>query len=485
MSQTPRVSVIVPSLDGRDLLAECLPSLAAQSYPRDRFEVVVVDNGSTDGTPEWLAAEYPDVVMVRLEENLGFAEGSNRGAGVARGEFLVFLNNDMVADRRLLEELVRCATGADAADCVAARILDRSGQEVEFGGASVSVFGFGSQRSSWQPGFREAGDRQPLPFACGGAMLIRAELFRGMGGFDAGYFAYYEDVDLGWRLGLAGHRIVYARAAEVRHRRHATGERFSTTWRHFHWYRNALLTLVKNSEEEMLPRLLPYAFLLFFQRIGALYGDAARAFAGGDAERARFLLASAVGAADGIGWVLSNMDDVARKRRSVQALRKVTDRELAERFEVSLDFGPEAGVSENAMVAGLLPFLDLSTLMTPERAGAAAMAAASRIAKEAAAAIERMQPELVAWHAEATRLGRDLHERNLEAARLHGDLHERNLEVDRLHRDLHARNLAVTEMEERLAVERSKVARVLASREPLSRMLLRRLSALVRGSSPD
>lgn len=470
MAGSPLVSVIVPSVDGRDLLADCLAGLRAQVFSRDRFEVIVVDNGSTDGTSAWLAAEYPEVVAVLLGENLGFAEGSNRGAEAARGELLVFLNNDAVPEPRFLEELVRSATGPERPDCVAARILDRDGDAVEFGGASVNVFGLGSQHSSWQRRFSEAKDGEALPFACGGAMLVRAEVFRRVGGFDRDYFAYYEDVDLGWRLWLSGHRVVYSPAAEVRHRRHATGERFPDSWRHFHWYRNALLTLLKNSEEELLPRLLPFAFALFFQRIGALYHSAARAFADGDAERARFLLGSAVGGADGLSWLFAHIDELREKRRGVQALRRVPDRALADRFDIRLDFGAEADVHENARVLGLLPFLDLSSLMDPERAGAAALAAARCIAEDAAAAVERIQPELVAWHAEAGRLGRELHERNLE--------------VMRLHRELHSRNLDVLELERLLRTERSGLGPFVSFRTLRWTSLPRRLAAVFRHRPP-
>ncbi len=416
MPARPVVSVIVPTFDGREFLAECLPGLRAQSLPLDQFEIVVVDNGSTDGTAEWLGAEYPATVVVRLSENLGFAEGVNRGAAIAKGELLVFLNNDTFPEPDFLAELIEAAGGADPPDCVAARILNWEGDGIEFGGASLNVFGFGAQHSSWQPRFSETKAGDPLPFACGGAMLIRADAFRDLGGFDPDYFAYYEDVDLGWRLWLSGRRVVYAPAAEVRHRRHATGERFSTTWRHFHWYRNALLTLIKNSDEELLPHLLPFAFIAFFQRIGALYHSAAQASAAGDVEQAQFLLGSAVGGADGISWILDHLEAVWDKRRSVQALRRVPDRALADILDIRLDFGAEGDASENARALRLLPFVDLSALMTPDRAEAAAMAAASRIAEDARKELEKMRPELVAWHAEASRLGRELHARNLELA---------------------------------------------------------------------
>lgn len=196
--------------------------------------------------------------------------------------------------------------GTDAPDCVAARILNWEGDEVEFGGASLNIFGFGSQHSSWHRRFSEARAGDSLPFACGGAMLIRTEVFQTLGGFDPDYFAYYEAVDLGWRLWLSGHRVVYAPGAEVRHGRHATGLRFSATWRHFHWYHKSLMTLIKNSDDE----LLPFALVTYFRRIGELYHAAARASAKGEVEQAQTLRASAVGGGDGISWILTHVEEL-------------------------------------------------------------------------------------------------------------------------------------------------------------------------------
>ncbi|HET7294264.1 MAG TPA: glycosyltransferase family 2 protein, partial [Vicinamibacteria bacterium] len=304
----PRLSVVIPTWDGRRLLEACLRGLRAQTLPADAYEIVVVDNGSEDGTEAWLHAAHPDVVVLRSPENLGFAEATNRGAAAARGERLVLLNNDAVPAPPFLEALERTAAGpAPAAAAVAGRILDADGRAVEFGGSELGGFGFGFQRSSWQRGFEECEDGGELPFACGGAMLIGRAEFLALGGFDPDYFAYYEDVDLGWRLWLAGRRVVYARGAEVRHERHGTGRRFSDRWRHFHWYKNALQTLVKNAEDAYLPRLFPVALALLQSRVREFYAESAAAADRGDGDAARRALEIAIGAAEGIAWVLSRM----------------------------------------------------------------------------------------------------------------------------------------------------------------------------------
>ena len=273
MTAAPDASVIVVTWDGRDLLAACLEGLAAQTVGPARHEVVVVDNASTDGTRELLAGR-DGVRVLAQSENLGFAAGNNVGAEHARGRWLVLLNNDAVPAPDFVERLLDAGERSGAA-AVAGRILDRAGAQVEFGGSGLNWLGFGFQRSSWQAGFRETAAGAPLPFACGGAMAVRRDAFLRAGGFDADYFAYYEDVDLGWRLNLAGERVVYAPDASVRHVRHATSSRFSDGWRHRHWFKNILQTLLKDAEH--LGKSLPAGLAVLQSRVASFHATAAAA----------------------------------------------------------------------------------------------------------------------------------------------------------------------------------------------------------------
>jgi GT2 family glycosyltransferase len=441
------VSVVVTSWNGRELLADCLTSLAAQDYPPDRLELIVVDNGSTDGTAEWIRSAWPDVVLVRASENLGFAEGTNLGARAARGELLVFLNNDAAAQPGMLRALVASAIADPGAAAVAARILEWEGDRVEFGGSGLSVMGLGFQHSSWHPTFRETPAGGEIPFACGAAMLVRAEAFRELGGFDAAYFAYYEDVDLGWRMWQSGRRIVYAPEAVIRHRRHATAARRSDRWRHFHWYRNALQTLVKNSETRYLGRLLPLTLATWFSRVGSLYSLAADAYAAGESVAAERQLGCAVGAAEGIGWVLSHFDDVLDRRRAVQARRCVGDAELASRFGLRLDLGPDWDpMPENTLALQLLQLVDLSDLVRGDEMDEAC---ARRMRALRAAAVES-EDERRRRLEEEKRLRDALRTEAATAARLHAALHARNQDVQRMDTELHARNREVERLDETL-----------------------------------
>ncbi|MFN8094406.1 MAG: glycosyltransferase [Vicinamibacteria bacterium] len=487
MSAEPLVSVIVPSWNGRGLLPPCLESLAGQEYPRERLEVLVVDNASTDGTAEWLSLEWPGVRVVRAEENLGFAGGTNAGARAARGELLVFLNNDAAAAPGFVRALVDGALPDAGIAAVAARIVEWTGEGTEFGGSGLSVLGLGYQRSSWHPAFRETAAGGEIPFACGAAMLVRRDVFLALGGFDPAFFAYYEDVDLGWRLWLSGHRVLYAPAAVARHRRRATADRESDRWRHFHWYRNTLQTLVKNSETRFVGRLFPAALATWFSRVGGFYDLAAGARRAGAGDEAERHLACAVGAAEGIAWVLAHMDELLERRRQVQAGRRVGDESLARRFGMTLDLGPDAEHwDENTLALQLLQLVDLSDLLGAGameeaceqrlRALRAAGAAAASASGEAAALTARLHRDLDARNREVDRLGRELDARNrateeeqagfvealrvaaAEAEGLHASLDGRNHEVERLQRDLDARNREVERLHAELAARDGALA---------------------------
>jgi hypothetical protein len=263
-------------------------------------------------------------------------------------------------------------------------ILDAQGKETEFGGAELNVLGFGFQRSSWHPGFTPRGEGEPMPFACGGAMAVQKDAFAAVGGFDEDYFAYYEDVDLGWRLNLGGGTVVFSPGATVRHRKHATSSRFSDRWRHRHWYKNILQTLVKDAEEAHLGRLFPAALAVLLSRIGSFHQEAVRARDRGDAVEAERQLEIALGASEGLTWVLDQIDHVLGKRAAVQARRRVTDATLRERFGLHADFGPEtAHWTQNALARRLLDLFDVSALLGPRAPAADAPALHAALAENA------------------------------------------------------------------------------------------------------
>jgi len=257
VSGLPRATIAVVNWNGRHLLEECLPSLAALDYPRADLEWVVIDNGSSDGSCEWLRARWPGVRLVAHGDNRGFAAAANEAAALAGGEVVAFVNNDCRVEATWLRRLVELLVGEGAA-AVGSRILDWDGAHVDFDGAAMNFYGHGSHRHRGRPAAAvPVRPPEPALFACGGAMVVDRARFLAGGGFDAEYFAYYEDVDLGWRFWVQGERVLYASEAIAFHRHHGSGMEASR-WRTL-LERNALASLYKNYDDGNLAVVLPAA----------------------------------------------------------------------------------------------------------------------------------------------------------------------------------------------------------------------------------
>jgi GT2 family glycosyltransferase len=332
------VSVVIPTHNNRALLRDCLRSVHALEYRGGKLEVTVVDNGSSDGTYRAVHAPEVGVRCVRLEHNTGFAAACNRGAAESNGDYVAFLNDDALAEPQWLDRLFEALdAGEEGTVCVASRILSRDGSEIEFNGASSNLFGVGRPRSAW--GWPDApqppGKGSPLLFASGGAMLVHRRTFLDAGGFDPNFFAYFEDVDLGWRLWALGHRVVYAPDAVVRHTGGATGTRQPAHRRYTLWECNSLATVLKNYESGNMERLLSGALLLLYKRALLAAGDAFDrqdyALSGpkdnnaANIERLPLVSVAHLAAIDRFNMLLPRL---MAERRRIQAARVRSDREI-------------------------------------------------------------------------------------------------------------------------------------------------------------
>jgi GT2 family glycosyltransferase len=265
-AETPSVTVIVLNYNGLEHLETCFRSLAALDYPTDRLELMLVDNGSTDGSVAWTRVHFPAVRIVEAGRNLGFAGGNNAGARAARGEIVTFLNNDMRVAPDWLAELVAPFRDAPDVVCVGSRILNWEGTRIDYADGGMNFYGYGYQLDHGRRTTDDVGTVRPQLSVCGGAMAVRRELFRQWDGFDEDYFAFYEDTDLGWRFWVLGYRVLLAPRAVTYHRGHGTAGRLGGEKRRLLYERNALLSIIKNYERENLDRILPAALLLLLQR---------------------------------------------------------------------------------------------------------------------------------------------------------------------------------------------------------------------------
>ncbi|HXS44090.1 MAG TPA: glycosyltransferase family 2 protein [Solirubrobacteraceae bacterium] len=218
MSQPLRVAAVVPSYDGRDWLARCLPRLAAQSRPFD--EIVVVDDGSSDGTAGWLRAAWPHVRVVEAGRNGGFARAANRGVAAAGPDCdaVALINNDVELEPAWLEHAAAALEGDPGAAAVATKMVSLADPSVlDDCGDVLRRDGICEQRGRGRADDGRWDEPGEVFGACAGAALFRRAPFAAAGGFEERFGAYLEDVDLALRLRLGGWRCRYEPRAVARH----------------------------------------------------------------------------------------------------------------------------------------------------------------------------------------------------------------------------------------------------------------------------
>jgi GT2 family glycosyltransferase/glycosyltransferase involved in cell wall biosynthesis len=358
----PLVSVIIVNWNGVQHLRDCFKSLFSSDYPADRLDMICVDNGSTDGSRELLRAEFPHVKVVALESNRGFTGGNEAGVAAARGDVFVFLNNDMRVEPDCLRELVRAIDGSSA--CVGARVLSWDGRAIDFIRGSLNFEARGFQDFYGVPNLPELSTPTDTFFPNGGAFAVTRAAYTRAGGFDPAFFAYYDDVDLGWRLRLTGSGIRVAGRAVVYHRHGATSRTQPKGQKRFLMERNALWTLMKNYGDRALRRTLGVVLALAVRRLldetdldrhaplaralapfvarcrprgastwsaATVYGPASNAAAKG---ALRAMPLESLGA---MAAALAGLPRVARDRAAAQAARRVPDADILPLFGRNLE----------------------------------------------------------------------------------------------------------------------------------------------------
>ena len=262
----PTVSIIVLTALGPTHLPECLSSLRELNYPKDKLEVILVDNASREDPTSVVRRDYPDAKVVRLSENRGFCGGIAAGAKESQADWLAFLNDDTRVDPEWISEMLATADRRQAS-CVATRILDWTGERIDFAGGAVNFEGKGFQLGHGSTKLDRWAEERPVLFACGAAMLVRRDLFLETGGFDEAMFAYYEDVAFGWQLSIRGYDVWLSPKALVYHKHQGTAGRWAAALRARLYERNALRIVFTHLQWQNLLRVLPASLLLMNQRV--------------------------------------------------------------------------------------------------------------------------------------------------------------------------------------------------------------------------
>ena len=259
MASSPRVAVIVVNYNGGSIVERCVEALGEQTLAPHR--VIVVDNASTDGSPDAIAARFPEVELVRLDENVGFAAANNLAARRADDcDWLALLNPDAFPEPRWLEELVRAADENPDYTFFASRLVRANAPELDGTGDVYHVSGMAWRRDEGEPATAVRAADEVFS-ACAAAALYRRDVFLAAGGFDASFFCYYEDTDLAFRLRLAGHRCLYVPDAIVRHVGFGSSGELSE-FTIYHSHRNSVWTYARNMPSPLLWVYLPQHLLV-------------------------------------------------------------------------------------------------------------------------------------------------------------------------------------------------------------------------------
>jgi hypothetical protein len=302
-------TVVVPNLNGAHFLEPCLEALAGQSLAP--AAVIVVDNGSTDGSVELVRRRFPDVDVLGFPENRGFAAAMNSGIAAASTELVAFLNNDAVPEPAWLEELVACLERHPAAAATTSKLLladDPARLDGAGDGLTRSFLPYVRGHGELDDG--RFGDEVEVFSASGAAAVWRAQALHELGSFDERFFAFYEDVDLSFRARLRGYEIWYAPRAVVRHARGGTaGQHIDFAL--FHPVKNRWFMLVKDTPGRTLALRSP-----------AIAAGEAYFWARTIRRRAPRTLIRAY------REVMRRWPELRRERREIQAARRISAKDL-------------------------------------------------------------------------------------------------------------------------------------------------------------
>lgn len=300
------ISVVIPNYNGMRYLDGCLTSLSAQNF--EDFEIILVDNGSSDGSARYVEERFPKVRIVKNEENLGFSGGVNSGIRHAGGEFILTLNNDTRADRNLIKNLAEAMDSDEKVGMCASKMLFCDGR--------INSTGICLSRSAaaWDRGMGEAdlGQYDEVEEVFGpsaGAGLYRRKMLDEIGLFDEEFFMYMEDVDLAFRARLAGWRCVYVPGARVHHLHGGTAG-FGSDLSVYYGNRNVLWYPIKDFPTRLLISSFPW---IVGRNLAVILYYAVRG-------QGRTVLRSKIDAVRGVPLML-------RKRKEV--VRKVSEREIS------------------------------------------------------------------------------------------------------------------------------------------------------------
>lgn len=259
------VSIIIVNWNGIDHLKKCLPSVYEQNYKN--IEVIVVDNSSNDRSSNWIKKNYPKVKLIENKTNLGFAEGNNVGYSIAKGDFVLFLNNDTYVTSNFLTELIKPFSIDKKLSAAQSKILLMDDKErLDSIGAFLTYSGFLYHFGAWKKDSSKYDKQIEIYSAKGACMLVKREVLEKVlldgNVFDDNFFAYFEETDLCHRIWLSGGKIIFVPSSIIYHKVGATSSKFPSPLIQFHSYKNRINSYIKNLGIVLLVKILPIHLFL-------------------------------------------------------------------------------------------------------------------------------------------------------------------------------------------------------------------------------
>jgi GT2 family glycosyltransferase len=331
--ENPLVSVIIVNWNGKQHIMECLDSVFRQSYRN--FEVVLVDNDSTDGSQKIAKDKFHKIKLVQNDANVGFTKANNIGLRESSGEYVIFLNYDTAVEKDWMKELLSAIEKDSNIGACQSKVLIYGTDLINADGIDVNFLGV-SWCADYRKKFVEEADDREIPCGTAASLMVRKDVLDMIGGFDDDYFMYHDDVDLSWRIRLAGYRIMLSRKSKVYHKYEFKRQ---TKSKFFNLERNRQTTLLKNYGLKSLILAFP-AFV-----ITELCIYAYSVLSGSFIDKLKSNL-----------YILGNLGMILKKRSVIQKFRKISDREII----MSMKGGISFEEIDNPLLRYVLnPFLEI------------------------------------------------------------------------------------------------------------------------------
>lgn len=311
------VSIILLTYNSAKDLPECIPSLLSQTY--GNFEIIVVDNASTDSTVEFIRTNYLQLKLIETGKNLGYPGGNNIGFEYAQGEYLVVVNPDTVADPEWLTELIRpLEEDPDIAVTTPKIRICYDHDKINTCGNIPHYTGLTFCRGLNAP-ITSCILQEEIGAISGCSFAIRREMLDYIEGFDADFFLYMEDADLSWRVRFAGGKIVYVPTSIICHKFKLS----IAAWKHFYLERNRYMILLKNLERKTLLLMFPGLMVTEVVTMGHAVLN------GPEYVKSKF---------KAYWWIIKNRTFVFAKRKKTIAVKKTSDKEFFSLLEYKIPF---------------------------------------------------------------------------------------------------------------------------------------------------